>query len=54
MKKKIILVIVGIFALLVMMFAEYRYIMVNQNLYRGENGTIYIEMFSFVDTYYVE
>lgn len=50
MKKLIalILIILGI------MYAEYRYIMVNLRPYKVDNGTLYIEIFDNVDEYYVE
>ena len=54
MKKKIITAAICIIALLTIMFAEYRFIMCNQRPYRGENGTVYIEMFGQVDEYYAE
>lgn len=54
MKKKIITAALLIIALLGIMFAEYRLIMCNQRPYRGENGTVYIEMFGHVDEYYAE
>lgn len=53
MKKfiKIIMIIIGIIAL---MFCEYRFIMHNQQLERGHNGTIYSTMFGITDEYYVD
>ena len=58
MKKKIIYAIIGIFLLLSLMFAEYRFIMHNIKPYQG-NGTsegcmVYIEMFGHMDEYYAE
>lgn len=50
--KKIIRIIVMTAVLLAVMYAEYRYIMVNQKPYYDENGTLYIEVFDQVDTYY--
>lgn len=49
--KKIILIILVIAAL---MYAEYRYIMLNLSPYNGNNGTVYIEIFGNVDEYYVD
>lgn len=54
MKKKIITIIIGIFLVFSMMFAEYRFIMHNILPYRGEGGTVYIEIFGQTDTYYAE
>ena len=50
MKKAIIIVL----AIVTLMFAEYRFIMHRQIPYKGDNGTVYIEMFGHVDTYYAE
>lgn len=49
--KKIILVII---ALLILMYAEYRCIMVNLHPYKGDNGTVYIEFMGNVDEYYAD
>lgn len=49
MKKLIILI-----SILCAMFVEYRYIMLNIKPYRGENGTVYLEVFGQVDEYYAE
>ena len=54
MKKGIITVIAILLALITLMYAEYRYIMENQCPYRGENGTVYIEIFGQIDEYYAE
>ena len=52
MKKKIFFLVVAICAL---MYAEYRFIMTQQCVYKGNNdNTIYIEIFGNVDEYYVE
>ena len=53
MKKLIALALITL-ALLGIMFAEYRYIMCNIKPYRGENGTVYLEVFDQVDEYYAE
>ena len=45
---------IALVSILVLMFAEYRYIMCNLHPYRGENGTVYIEIFGQVDTYYAD
>lgn len=54
MKKNIIKISIVILILLSIMFAEYRYIMHNLKPYRGDRGTIYIEMFGQIDEYYAE
>lgn len=41
-------------AIVLLMFAEYRFIMHNLRPYREEGGTVYIEVFGMVDTYYAE
>jgi hypothetical protein len=52
--KKIITIIIGITLILSVMFAEYRYIMHNIRPYKGENNTVYLEIFGQVDEYYAE
>lgn len=52
--KRIVKLIIIVVALISLMYGEYRYIMCNQRPYRGENGTVYIEMFGNVDEYYAE
>ena len=52
--KKLIATVLIILALLGIMFAEYRFIMCNIKPYRGERGTIYLEVFDHVDEYYAE
>ena len=54
MKKKIIIAVSIILSLAAIMYAEYRYIMCNICPYRGENGTVYLEIFGNVDEYYAE
>lgn len=54
MKKYIIIGVFCALALFAIMFAEYRFIMCYQRPYKGENGTVYIEMFGQVDEYYAE
>ena len=54
MKKKITLVAIGIFLILSLMFIEYRFIMHNIIPYRGEGGTVYLEIFGYTDTYYAD
>ena len=54
MKKKLIMVLIITISLFLLMFAEYRYIMHNLLPYRGERGTVYIEIFGQVDTYYAD
>ena len=48
--KKAILILVTI---VLLMFAEYRFIMVNLHPYY-DNGILCMEIFGFVDQYYVE
>lgn len=52
--KKAIKIILAIMAILALMFAEYRYIMLNIKPYNGEGGTVYLEIFGQVDEYYAE
>lgn len=49
--KKIILIAMILASI---MYAEYRYIMLNLCPSNGDNGTVYIEIFGNVDEYYVE
>lgn len=51
MKKKIIIGILIIFSL---MFAEYRFIMLNQRPYIAGDNLVYIEMFGQYEEYYAE
>lgn len=50
--KKLMAVVLIIVAVLGVMFAEYRYIMTHIKPYRGEDGTVYLEIFDQVDEYY--
>ena len=43
-----------IVVLLVIMYGEYRYIMTHIRPTKGNNNTVYIEIFGQVDEYYVE
>ena len=52
--KKLIKFAIILIAVLSIMFAEYRYIMLNIKPYRGEGGTVYLEIFDNVDEYYAE
>ena len=52
--KKLVVTIVTIVTIFLLMFAEYRYIMLNICPYLGENGTVYIEIFGQIDEYYAE
>ena len=52
--KKFVVTIVTIVTIFLLMFAEYRYIMLNICPYLGENGTVYIEIFGQIDEYYAE
>lgn len=54
MKKKVIIALSVIAVMLVIMFAEYRFIMINQHPYCGNDNTLYIEIFGQVDEYYLE
>ncbi len=54
MKNKIIKIIVSILFVALLMFAEYRYIMLSARPYLGENNTVYIEVFGQIDEYYAE
>ena len=54
MKKNLVAIIVIIMAVLALMYAEYRYIMINQCPYIAEDNTVYIEIFGQVDSYDVE
>ena len=49
--KKIILAIIILASL---MYAEYRFIMLNLCPYQGDNGTVYVEFAGRVDEYYAE
>lgn len=50
MKKILIMILI----ILGIMYAEYRYIMLNLCPYKGNNGTVYIEIFGNVDEYYAD
>ena len=52
--KKLATALILTLSMLALMFAEYRYIMLNLHPYLGENNTVYIELFDRVDVYYVE
>ena len=52
--KKAIVIILALVMMVGIMFAEYRYIMLNICPYNGDNGTVYIEIFGNVDEYYAE
>ena len=54
MKKKLLVAGVAILATLILMFAEYRFIMRQIKPYRGEGGTVYLEVFGQVDEYYAD
>ena len=54
MKKKITIILTTALVILTMMFAEYRFIMHHIHPYRGENGTVYLDIFGNVDEYYAE
>ena len=46
--------IIAAILVLVLMFVEYRFIMLNIKPYLGNNGTVYLEIFNNVDEYYAE
>lgn len=50
MKKVALFIII----LLVLMFAEYRYIMHNIYPSYGDDGFLHLEVFGQIDTYYIE
>ena len=52
--KKIAKFVIILVAILCIMFAEYRYIMTHITPYRGEDGTVYLEIHGQVDEYYAE
>lgn len=52
--KKAITIILALVVLLVIMYGEYRYIMTNIRPAKGNNNTVYLEVFGQVDEYYVE
>ena len=54
MRKKLALVIIVTLSIFGLMFAEYRYIMWNLRPYRGERGTVYVEMFGQIEEYYAD
>ena len=54
MKKKLVIILSVILVMAAMMFAEYRFIMVNIRPYKGDNGTVYLDFFGNVDEYYAE
>lgn len=46
--------IIAAILILVLMFVEYRVIMLNIRPYVGDKGTVYLEIFEQVDEYYAE
>lgn len=52
--KKFITICTVVCCILMLMLAGYRYIMLNLRPYTGENGTVYIEIFGRIDTYYAD
>ena len=54
MKKISIKIIIILTFILSLMFAEYRLIMRNIEPYRGQGGTVYLEVFGHIDEYYAE
>jgi hypothetical protein len=51
MKKKITRTILTCIAILLLMFLEYRFIMLSLHPYYGDCGELYIEIFGSVDVY---
>lgn len=49
--KKLVALALAIVTVLGIMFAEYRYIMTHIKPYRGDDGTVYLEIFDQVDEY---
>lgn len=47
-------IIIAILILASIMYAEYRFIMLNICPYLGDNGTVYLEIFEQVDEYYAD
>ena len=54
MKKIFIRIVIILTFILSLMFAEYRLIMRSIEPYRGQGGTVYLEVFGHVDEYYAE
>lgn len=54
MKRKVLLALSIIAAICILMYAEYRYIITHQHIYKGNGNTIYVEIFNQVDEYIVE
>lgn len=54
MRKTITIILMTAIIIFTMMFAEYRFIMCNIKPYKGDNGTVYLEIFGHVDEYYAE
>lgn len=52
--KKLGIIITIVLSLAVLMFAEYRYIMVNLKPYYAEDGFLCIEFMGQTDSYYAE
>ena len=46
--------IIAILILAYLMYAEYRFIMINLHPYQGSNGTVYVEFMGQVDEYYAD
>ena len=51
MRKRVAVVLAVLLSVLVIMWAEYRFIMLNLCPYIGENNTVYVEIFNRVDEY---
>lgn len=51
---KLIKVVIAVFIVLVLMFAEYRFIMHNIRPYLGNNNTVYLEFYGMIDEYYAD
>lgn len=53
MKRKVLIALSIIAAICILMYAEYRYIITHQYIYKGDGNTVYVEIFGNVDEYYV-
>lgn len=54
MKRKVLIALSIIAAICILMYAEYRFIMVNQIISKVNDHCYQIEIFNHVDEYYVE
>ena len=54
MKRKVLIALSIIAVICMLMYAEYRYIMVNQIIYKVNDHCYQIEIFNHIDEYYVK